>query len=176
VLCETLIVDEKIIFEHDKFGQLDHIVFIFYTYPNLTFANESLSATSVRSGDSLTVSLDVANIGTVQSKPGSVSFYLNPNAPSYITGLVGDVSIPAIDVGNAVRISHEITIPPSMSVSSEYYSLSFWVDSTDATLERDELSVMSKRDSNGRRHIPESDPKDPPPLNNRGSLNVRVIK
>ncbi|HEX7859457.1 MAG TPA: CARDB domain-containing protein [Verrucomicrobiae bacterium] len=99
------------------------------TRPNLVPSEVTLSASTVRPGDQVTVVWKLANIGNANCPTNITGLHLGSSATTPGTGDVVNrkIAAPAINAGASIQMTNTVTLPANLPVGTYY----FWVIADD---------------------------------------------
>lgn len=163
------------VWEGEQRKVVDRATVIFYVYPDLEIGPLKLSQGNVQQGGSVVLTVEIRNRGTVKSNDGTLRTFLNPQQPSYLSGAVSDVAIPALKPGESRRVQVLVRVPEHFPTGTA--SVSVHADADDTTIERDELEVATWPEGKTKdfHFVTQKDPKGVPPENNRKAISMAVI-
>lgn len=149
----------------------DHIIFHFYVYPDLTYANARLESAHIYGGERLVMHAEVVNKGTCNSEPGTANLFFSKQS-TVLTMPVDTVSYPKLKPGESHKIELSYGLPVRLATGLHYATLQ--IDAKQNCIERDELPTGNWKNNEGTPFLPSVDPKGTPRSNNVCSFALLV--
>ncbi|MCI5058764.1 MAG: hypothetical protein MRY83_21810, partial [Flavobacteriales bacterium] len=105
--------------------------------PDLRVLAPALTPSPVEAGSSMSLTIDVSNIGDVSSPSTKVKYYLSTNAYWNASDIyLGESSVSSLSVGNTTTLNKTVTIPSNTSIGTKY--IIYFVDEPNSIVEKSE--------------------------------------